>query len=166
MKLDAVSNSPSPKSRFRRFYLLLSLAVLFAVVLFVFPMLFGPRIDVPTDVQFASPSSLTVQISNPNLTPFTDVEYSCEASKLTLADGSQVADAKVLNQGTIRKLEGRRAITARCQTASLLTAPLRTAEYALKLTYRTYPWRQERTKVYRIAAQLDRNGQITAWKVN
>jgi hypothetical protein len=167
MNLGAASNSPAPKSRFRRLFpLLLSLAVLFAAMLFVFPIIFGPRIDVPTDVRFASPSSLAIQISNPNLTPLTDVEYRCEVSKLILADGSEVANAGVLNQGVIRRLEGRRAIMAHCQTASLLTAPLRTAEYTLKITYRTYPWRQELTKVYRISAQFDKNSQIIAWKVN
>ena len=167
-KAEPVSpDSSAPRSLFRPLYrLLLSILVFAVVMVFVFPIIFGPRIDVPADVQFASPSSLTVQISNQDLTPLTDVEYGCKVSKLTLASGSEITDASVLNRGIIRKIPGRRAVTARCQTAYLVTAPLKTAEYTLTITYRAYPWPRQRTRVFRIAARFDRNHQLTAWKVD
>lgn len=167
IKPGSVSSKRAPGSRFRGLYrLLLIMAVFFVAVVFLFPVILEPGIDVPTDLQFASPSSLVVQISNQNLTPLMDLEYSCEVSKLTLANGSAVTDAKVLIRGTIRKLAGRRAISARCQTAYLVTAPLKTAEYTLTITYRAYPWHRERTSVYRIAARINGSNQVTAWKVN
>jgi len=163
----ASPQSSAPRSLFRPLYrVLLSMLVLFVAMVFVFPIVFRPRVDVPADLRFASPSSLAVQISNQDLTPLTDVEYACKVSKLTLANGAEVTDANVLNRGAIRKIPGRRAITARCQTAYLLTAPLKTAEYTLTLTYRAYPWPRQRTSVYRIAARFDRNDQLTAWKID
>jgi hypothetical protein len=160
-------NLPAPKSRFRGPYrLLLIPVVLFAVVVFVFPVIFTPRIDVPTGLQFGSPSSMPVQISNQNLTPLNDVEYSCELSKLTLANGSAVTDAKILTRGDIRTIPGRRAVIVRCETAYIVTAPLKTAEYKLMLKYRAYPWPRQRSNSYGIAAQIDGSGQVTGWRLN
>jgi len=165
---EAVSPKlPVPKSRFRGPYrLMLSMAVLFVTVVLIFPIIFRPGVEPPTELQFGSPFSMAVQISNQNMTPLTDVEYSCEVSKLTLANGSAVRDAKVLIRGAIRKIQGRQAITARCETAYIVNAPLKAVEYKLTLTYRTYPWPQHRTSVYRIAAQINDNGQVTGWKLN
>jgi hypothetical protein len=161
------SNPPAGKRRLSSLYrVLFMIAVLAITVVFVFPLVFEPRIDVPTDLRFSSPSSLAVQISNENLTPLTDVEYGCETSKITLANGSEVSDARVLTRGSIRKIPGRRAIIARCQTAYLLTAPLKAAEYKLTITYRASPWRRLRTSVFHIAAQFDKNNQMTAWKIS
>ena len=61
---------------------------------------------------------------------------------------------------------GRHAITARCQSAYVVNAPLKAAEYKLTLSYRAYPWPRHRTTVYRIAAQINGNGQVTGWKLN
>ncbi len=167
-KPEAVSPKlPVPRSRFHGPYrLMLSMAVLFVTVVFIFPITFKPGVEPPTDLQFGTPFSMAVQISNQNVTPLTDVEYSCEVSKLTLANGSAVTDAKVLVRGTIRKIQGRQAIRARCETAYIVNAPLKAAEYKLTLTYRTYPWPQHRTSVYRVAAQINGNGQVTGWKLN
>jgi hypothetical protein len=157
----------SPRSRFSGLYrVLLTLAVLIVIVVLIFPILLKPGAELPTDVQFKSPFSVTLQISNQNFTPLTDVEYNCEVSKLTLANGSAVTDAKVLDRGTIRKIRGRQAITARCETAYLLNPPVKAVEYKLTLTYRTYPWPQRRTRVYRIVAQINSNGQLTGWTLN
>jgi len=142
------------------------MAVVFVSVVFIFPIIFEPGVEPPAELQFGSPFSMAVQISNQNMTPLTDVEYSCEVSKLTLANGSAVTDAKVLIRGAIRRIRGRQAITARCETAYIVNAPLKAAEYKLTLTYRTYPWPQHRTRVYRIAAQINGNGQVTGWKLN
>jgi hypothetical protein len=142
------------------------MAVVFVTVVFIFPIIFRPGVEPPTDLEFGTPFSMAVQISNQNVTPLTDVEYSCEVSKLTLANGSAVSDAKVLVRGAIRKIQGRQAIRARCETAYLVNAPLQAMEYKLTLTYRTYPWPQHRTSVYRIAAQMNGNGQVTGWKLN
>ena len=167
IKLESGSPGlPASRSRFRGLYrVLLIVAALFAIVVFIFPVIFNPGVEVPSEVQFGSPSAVTVQISNQNMTPLTDVQYSCEVSKLTLANGSAVPDAKALVRGAIRKIRGRQAIPARCETAYLVTAPLQSAEYQLTLTYRIYPWPQHRTNVYRIAAQIDGNGQVRGWKI-
>lgn len=68
-------------------------------------------------------------------------------------------------RGAVPKLGGRRAMAARCETAYLVTEPLKAVEYKLTLGYRAYPWPQRRTDVYRIAAQIDRSGQVTGWKL-
>jgi hypothetical protein len=156
----------SPKSRFRGPYrLLVSAAGLFVTVVFIFPFVFRPGVEPPAPSPFASPFSILVQISNQNMTPLTDVEYSCEVSKLSLANGSIVGDAKVLVRGAIRKMPGRRAIAARCETASIPHTPLSALEYQLTLAYRMYPWPQRRTTVYRIAAELNGHGEVTGWKL-
>ena len=167
-KPEAVSPEIRPPgSRFRGPYrVLLGIALLFVAVVFMFPIVFEPRVEPPAEVQFGSPFSVAVQISNQNMTPLTDVEYSCVVSKLTMANGSAITDAKVLVRGAIRKIQGRQAIRARCETAYIVNAPLQAAEYKLTLTYRTYPWPQHRTSVYRIAAQINGNGQVTGWKAN
>ena len=168
MKPESVSpEPPAPRSRFRGPYrVLLSLAVVFVTVVFVSPIIFKPGVEPPTELQFGTPFSMAVQISNQNVTPLTDVEYSCEVSKLTLANGSAVRDAKVLIRGAIRKIQGRQAIPARCETAYIVNAPLKAVEYKLTLAYRTYPWPQHRTSVYRITAQINSNGQVTGWKLD
>jgi len=140
--------------------------MVFLTVVFAFPVVFTPRVEPPAEVQFGSPFSVGVLISNQNVTPLTDVSYTCEVSALTLANGSAVSDAKVLTQGTIRKIQGRHAIAARCESAYVVSAPLKAAEYKLTLSYRAYPWPQHRTTVYRIAAQINGRGDVTGWRLN
>lgn len=163
-----VSEEPTqPRSRLRGIVqMVLTLAVVSALVIFGFPLISALRIDVPTDVQFGSASSMTFRIANPNLTPLADVEYSCEVSKVTRTDGSSVTDANVLNRGSIRRLAGRRAVAGHCQTGYLITAPLKAAEYQLRVTYRVYPWPQQRTSVYRISAQFNAKSEVTGWKLD
>jgi hypothetical protein len=156
----------APKSRFRGPYrLLASAAVLFVTVVFIFPIVFKPGVEPPAPSPFASPFSILVRISNQNMTPLMDLEYSCEVSKLALANGSIAGDAKVLVRGAVRKMPGRQAIAARCEAAYIPNAPLGALEYELTLAYRMYPWRQRRTRVYRIAAELNGDGQVTGWKL-
>ena len=56
-------------------------------------------------------------------------------------------------------------MAARCQTAYLVTDPLKAVEYKLTVKYRAYPWHRQHTDVYRIAAQIDSSGQVTGWKL-
>ena len=155
------------RSRFRGPYrLLLAMAVLFVAAVLIFPIVFRPAVEPPADVQFGSPFSVGVQISNQNLTPLTDVVYTCEVSNLMLADGSIVANARILTRGSIRKIQGRQGVPATCEMAYIQNAPLKAAEYQLTLKYRAYPWPQLRTAVYRIAAKLNGEGQVTGWKLN
>src|SRR6516225_10498513 len=123
MKTDAAgsSNPTAQRSSFRGPYrVLLGLAVLFVSLVFIFPIVFKPRVDAPTDLPFGSASSVSVQISNQNVTPIDDVEYSCELSKLTLANGSAITNAKVLTRGVIRKIPGRKAVAVRCESAYIV----------------------------------------------
>jgi hypothetical protein len=165
-KSDPQSSSPTAqRSRFRGPYrVLVSLAVLFVGLILIFPLVFRPRVDAPTDLPFGSASSVSVQISNQNVTPLDDVEYSCELSKLTLANGSATNNEKVLTRGVIRKIPGRRAVTVRCESAHILTVELKAAEYTLTLRYRPYPWPKPHSSTYRIAAQINSNGQVTGWR--
>ncbi|HLH43532.1 MAG TPA: hypothetical protein VKV74_11125 [Bryobacteraceae bacterium] len=140
------------------------MAVLFAAVLVVFPIFFGPGVEPPADLQFGNPSAVEIQVSNQNVTPLTDVDYTCELSKLILANGSGITDANVLIRGVIRKIPGRRATTVRCEAAYLVTAPVQAVEYKLTIQYRAYPWRLRRGGMYRIAAQVNGSGQITGWR--
>jgi hypothetical protein len=157
---------PAPRSRLRGpLRLLLIAAVLFVAVVFVFPVVFGPRVDVSPNVQFGSPSSVAFQISNQNMTPLTDVEYTCEVSNVTRANGSVASDVKLVTRGTIRKIEGRHAVIGRCQTAYLVTGPVKTVEYQLTLHYRAYPWRKQRTSVSQIAARTNGSGDVIGWKL-
>lgn len=159
--------TPRARSRFNGAYrLLLALAALALVVLFIFPLIFSPGVEAATDVHFGSPSALQVQVSNQNFMPLKDVEFSCEVSRLDLAQGSQVSKAQALVRGSIKRLEGRRAITAPCETAYLVTSPVKAVEYKLTITYRMYPWPYRRTKVSHIAARIDGDGQVTGWKVD
>jgi hypothetical protein len=50
--------------------------------------------------------------------------------------------------------------------ACIANTPLKAAEYQLTLEYRAYPWPQLRTAVYRIAAKLNGQGEVTGWKSN
>ncbi len=143
----------------------LTLAVVALIVVFLFPVLFEPHIDVPAHLQFASPSGMMFQISNQNLTPLTNLEYTCEVSKVILANGSALADANVLSRGNVRKIAGRRAVAGRCQTGTIVTAPVKTVEYKLTLTYRAYPWPQLRRHVSQISADINAKGEVTGWKL-
>ena len=166
-RVSASAEVPRETSRFRaRLTLLLTIGVLFLIVVFIFPLIFQLRIDVPANVQFGSASSMMFEIANQNLTPLTNVEYSCEVSNLILLNGSTVKDANVLSRGSFRKIGARRGAAGRCQTAYLLTAPLKAMEYKLTITYRTYPWPQERTRAARITAQLNGKGEVTGWKLD
>ena len=158
---------PDAQSRFRGPFRILLLVVVFAVIfVFVFPLIFRPGIETPADLQFATPFSVTLRITNLNMTPLTDVEYTCQIAKLALANGSEAGNTKVVTRGTIRKIPGRRAVAARCETGYMADAPIKAAEYRLTLRYRTYPWPQQRTAVYNVAAEMNADGQITRWKVS
>ena len=109
---------------------------------------------------------MTFRISNQNLTPVTDIEYSCEVLNLMRTDGNAVKDANVLNRGEIRRIAGRHAVAGRCQTAYLITAPLKAADYKLVVVFRAYPWPQRRTSVYRISAQMNAKSEVTGWKLD
>ena len=158
---------PPPQSRFFRgpYRLLLVMAVLFVSVVFVFPILFDPGIQLPEASRYGTPFSVAFLIGNRNVTPLTDLEYSCEVSKLTLANGSAVGNANAVIRGSIRRIPGRQAVPGRCETSYIVNAPIQAAEYKLTLRYRAYPWRGYRTAVYHIAAQIDSKGQLTAWKL-
>jgi hypothetical protein len=161
------AKTPRARSRFHGAYrLLLALAALALVVVFIFPLIFSPGVEAATDVQFGSPSAVQVQISNQNLMPLKDVEFSCEVSRLDLAQGSPVSNTQALVRGSIKRLDGRRAITAPCETAYLVTSPVKAVEYKLTITYRMYPWPYRRTHVSHIAARINGNGQVTGWKVD
>ncbi len=142
------------------------MAVLFVTVVLILPIVTKPRVEPPTQLYLGSPFQMEVRIANQNLTPLTDVEYSCEVSKLTRANGTPVDDAQVLVRGTIRRIQGRQAIPAKCETAYVLNAPVKEAEYNLTLTYRMYPWPQHRTSVYHIAAEFEPNGRVTGWRLD
>jgi len=143
----------------------MTMAVVFGIVFFIFPLVFPIRIDVPEKVQFGSASSVMFQISNENLSPLRNVEYSCEVSKVTLANGSGVNDANVLSRGDIPRIAARSAVRGRCQTAYILTSPLKAAEYKLTVSYRPYPWQRRRTRVAQISAQISGDGQVTGWRL-
>ena len=159
---------PAPRSDLGRTYrLLIMLAALFVTVVFVFPLVLTPGVEPLTSFPFGNALSMAVRISNPNpFTPLTDVEYSCDIWNVTLASGTEVKNANVLIRGTRQKFDGRQAITARCETAYIVNAPIQAAEYRLTLTYRTFPWPEYRKNVYHIAAQVDGNGRVTGWALN
>ena len=144
---------------------LFAIAVLVLVLIFVCPLVFRPGVEPPPDLRFLSPYSMAFALSNQNVTPVRNLEYTCEVSRLVLAGGAVLGNAKVVTRGAMRNLPGRRAIPVRCQTAYLVRGHLQALEYQLTLKYRAYPWPQDRTSLYRIAAQIDAQGQVTAWKV-
>jgi hypothetical protein len=146
--------------------LVVTMGVVAAVVFFAFPILFAPRVDVPEKVQYGSASSVMFQIANQNLTPLRAVEYSCEVSRLTLTNGSAVTDANVLDRGRFPRIAGRHAARGRCQTAYILTMPLKAAEYKLTVTYSAYPWPERRMLTVRIAAQFGAKNEVTGWKAD
>ena len=168
MKPDSKSpDVPATRSRLHgRYRLLLGVAALFVTGVLILPIVSRPAVEPPADVQFGSPSSVAVQISNKNVTPLTDVAYTCEISNLTLADGSIVGNVKVVTRGSIRRIRGRQGVPANCEMAYIANTPLKAAEYQPTLKYRAYPWPQLRTAVYRIAAKLDGQGHVTGWKSN
>jgi len=140
------------------------LAGFFVTVILILPLVLTPGVE-PS--QFGNSLSMTVRISNHNpFMPLTDVEYTCEVWHVMLATGDEVTDANVLSRGSLQKFDGRQAITAPCETAYIVNAPIKAAEYRLTLTYRTYPWLQHRTSVYHIAAQIDGSGRVTGWALN
>jgi len=161
------SKPPAPRYRFRRRVRLVLMLVLFVVAAgLLFPIISEPRIDVSTSVEFGNPSSVAFQISNESFIPVTDVEYSCEVSHLMLANGTVVNDASVVIRGIIRRIQGRRAMIEHCRTGYIIADPVRTVEYQLTLSYRTYPWPHPRTTSYRITARVDAKGQVTGWTLN
>jgi hypothetical protein len=141
----------------------LLLAALIVGALVLFPALFGPNVETPPAAFSFDPFSLAVRITNQNVTPLTQVQYTCEATLVELATGLQLDDAKVVDHGNIPKLQGRHAITARCGTAYVINAPLKAAEYRLTLKYRGFPWPRERANEYHFAAVVDSSGRVTKW---
>jgi hypothetical protein len=135
---------------------------LFAVFV-IFPIAFGPGVEDPVSRFPGNPFYLEVKISNENLTPLTNVQYTCQAENVELQSGVKPSDVRVLNQGQIRKFQGRRATTIRCETAYIIDVPVKSAEFHLTLKYTAYPWRIDRAADYRFAAAVDAKGQITKW---
>ena len=164
--MKSESETAGAKARLRaRLWLLLTLVGAFLVVVFLFPLVLELRIDVPSQVQFGNASSVMFEIANQNFTALTNVEYSCEVSNLITASGSRVKDVSVMSRGRIPKIGARRGVTGRCQTGYLVTAPLKTVEYRLTVTYHAYPWPQQRTRVAQISGKINGDGAVTGWKV-
>lgn len=154
-------------SRFRaRLSLWLTLVVAFLVVVFVFPLIFQLRIDVPANVQFGTASAVSFEVENQNLTPLTNITYSCRLSKLETLDGSPVEQPGVLSRGNIKKIGARHGVRGRCEAGFIVTVPVKTVEYQLTITYQAYPWPQQRTRLARISAQTNAKGEVTGWKVD
>jgi len=145
---------------YRALALLASMAVVFLVI---FPLAFSPGIELPSGEFPDNPFSLRVRITNQNLTPYKDVDYTCESTNLELATGRVLNDARIVHHGSIKNFSGRRAITVRCETAYIVTDPLKAAEFKLVVKYRPYPWPVNRVSEYRIAAVIDSSGRITKW---
>ncbi len=159
--------APRPASRLRaRLSLALTVAIVFLIVVFLFPVIFELRIDVPSQVQFGSPSSVMFEIANQNLTPLTNVEYTCEISTLITANGPAANAPSVLSRGRFPRIASRQGVRGQCQTGYLVSAPVKTVEYRLTVTYRASPWPQLRTRVARISAQVNGKGEVTGWKAN
>lgn len=159
--------APRAASRLRaRLYLALTLAVVFLIVVFLFPLIFELRIDVPSQVQFGNASSVMFEIANQNLTPLTNVEYTCEISTLITANGPPVSAPPVLSRGRFPKIASRQGVRGQCQAGYLITASVKTVEYRLTVTYRASPWPQQRTRVARISAQINGKGEVTGWKLD
>ncbi|HUP02511.1 MAG TPA: hypothetical protein VMU19_00895 [Bryobacteraceae bacterium] len=166
VKPAALPEQGPPPPRIRGIYRALLVIVVFAAtVVFVFPLAFDPGVEAPTDLEFGNPSSVVIEVSNQNVTPLLDLQYTCELSSLTLANGSTVTNARELVRGTIRRIPGRRAFEVRCEAAYILTAPIKSAEYKLTVGYRAYPWPRRRSSSWRIAAKVNDKGDVTGWKV-
>lgn len=165
VKLDPVA--PRAGSRLRaRLSLGISLAVAFLIVVFLFPLIFELRIDVPSQVQFGSPSLVMFEIANQNLTPLTNVEYTCEISTLITSNATPLSATPVLSRGRFPKIASRQGVRGQCQMGYLVTAPVKKVEYRLIVTYRASPWPQLRTRIARISAQINGKGEVTGWKAN
>ena len=146
-----------------RVRVLAAIAVFLAAVLLVFPTVLGPSVTDPAPSFPDNPFSTTVRIANQNFTPLTNLEFSCELEGLTLASGAPIPDAKILNTVRVRRLPSRRAVTTRCETAFVIDAPVKAAEFKLTVQYRASPWPQVRTKAYLFDAVLDAQGRVTKW---
>ena len=144
--------------------MLLTLGVLFVTVVLIFPLVFEPVVQLRAESPSGNPFSIQLLVANQNMTPVTDVEYTCEVSTLTKPGGAEVTGAGVLIRGTIRTIPGRRAIAEPCETA-FVEGPVQTAEFKVTISYRMYPLPKHRTSVHYVAAQVDRNGRVTGWRV-
>ena len=156
-------NRTSGRSRRGVYRALMMLAAFFVALTVIFPLAFGPGVDLPYPILPGNPTALTVQISNQNLTPLTNIEYTCALDQLDLTSGVHVSDATMVIRGHIMKLDGRKAINAECQTVYPVNAPIKDAAYKLTLNYRVYPWSKDYTKEYRLAAVVDAEGHVTKW---
>jgi hypothetical protein len=143
--------------------MLLVLIALLAGTLLILPRVYGPRVDILPSPYPGNPFSLSLSIANQNLTPFTDVQYSCGGEHIEPAGEPLAHDPRVVNQGRRLRLAGRTAMVARCDTAFMIAAPLKSAEYKLTIRYRAFPWPQTFTRQRDFAAQLDGSGQVTGW---
>ena len=152
------------RSRLRAAYrLLLFIAVFMVAVVLVFPLVVRPAVQPPTRSPFGNP--ISVLVANQNMMPITDVEYSCEVSHLTQANGAALTGQNVLIRGTIRRIPGRQAITELCEIGSDAEARIQAAEFKITVSYRMYPWPARHTSVYYLGSQMDQNGRPAEWKV-
>jgi hypothetical protein len=142
---------------------LVLLILLLAAVLATFPLIFGPRVEILPSPYPGNPFSLSLSIADQNLTPFTDLDYSCSTEHVEPASGSLEHDPKAVREGLRKRLPGREAMVALCDTAYFITTPLKSAEYKLMVRYRAFPWPQLRTREYYFRATVDSTGHVTGW---
>ena len=96
---------------------LLLLIALLAGFLVGFPLIFGPRVEILPSPYPGNPFSLSLGIANQNVTPFSDIAYSCAAEHVEPASGSLAHDPKAVREGLRKRLAGRAEMVARCDTA-------------------------------------------------
>jgi hypothetical protein len=152
-------------SLYGAYRLLLTVAVFMAAVGLVFPLVFKPSVEPPDNLTTGNPLSIHVLVANQNMTPITDVEYTCEVSKLTQPDGTAIAGANTLVRSTILKIPGREALREPCETTYVAGGPIQAAEYKVTISYRMYPWPTNRTAVYYVVAHVAGSGRVTGWTV-
>jgi len=140
-----------------------SSAAILIIGLSVGMLISRPSIATPA---FADPRDafmLAVHIQNETLLPFRQIRYTCDAMDVQLKTGASPGDYKAVGRGFARILRARQSIEARCSVGEPIDAPLKQATYRLAMTYRSFPWLNDRTMVQDFVAQLNANGQIEKW---
>jgi hypothetical protein len=107
------------------------------------PLIFGLSVHIANPVFAGQPLSIPFKITNENIVPFEDIDYSCDVDELDIMNGPRMEKLEATPANAHRDtLAGRDTMTARCENAYQLDpgAKFKSAQISLRLTYRPWVW--------------------------
>ena len=131
------------------------------------PLIFGLSVQDPLPVFAGEPFSIPFEITNQNVLPYSDIDYSCDIDEAVLVRGQHLRRIRATPADSFRPvLYGFHSMTARCENQYIFPPDEKfvRADISLTIGYRPMLWPIRRTMAKTYTAIINpRSGHIERW---